>query len=130
VTIAPAASGNGAAPATAAFLDQYFSTIDSHDYLGYTALLAPDEQAPSSSQFDSGYGSTSDSNETLSGISAGPNGEVVAQVTFTSHQDPSASPTGTSCDTWAIRLYLEPASGSYLIGPPPSGYHAGYKACS
>lgn len=130
VTIAPAASGNSAAQRITAFLDQYFDAINSHDYGAYTALLAPDEQAPSPSQFDSGYGSTTDTDETLRAISAGPDGEVVAHVTLTSHQDPSQSPTGTSCDTWAVSLYLVPDSGSYLIGKPPSSYRAGYKACS
>jgi hypothetical protein len=128
--IVPPASGNSAAQRITAFLGRYFHAVNSHDYHAYTALLARDEQSPSPSQFDRGYGSTTDTDETLHAISAGPDGEVVAHVTFTSHQDPSQSPTGTNCDTWAVSLYLMPDSGSYLIGKPPSSYRAGYKACS
>ncbi|HEX6452084.1 MAG TPA: nuclear transport factor 2 family protein [Trebonia sp.] len=113
-----------------AFLDQYFHAINSHDYHAYIALLAPGEPAPSPSQFHREYGSTTDTGENLSGTSTGADGEVVAHVTFTSHQDPSQSPTGTSCDTWDVSLYLVADSGSYQIGKPPPGYRAGYKACS
>jgi hypothetical protein len=62
-------------------------------------------------------------------ISQPGSGLVSAAVTFTSHQLPSASPTGTSCTNWTIVLYLRQQSGRYLIGPAPPGYHAQYQAC-
>lgn len=130
VTIAPAASGNAAAPGIARFLEQYFNAVNSHDYRAYLALFTPDMRPSGASEFDSGDGSTTDTDEVLSGISAGPGGEVVAHLTFTSHQNPSQSPNRASCDTWDINLYLIPDSGSYLIDKPPSSYHARYKTCT
>ena len=38
-------------------------------------------------QFDKGYRSTADSNETLVGISTASDGDLAAEVTFTSHQN-------------------------------------------
>ena len=116
--------------ANASSRGKYFDDINAHNYSAYAALLAPGMQAPSSSQFASGYGSTSDTDESLRGLSAGSGGEVVARVTFTSHQEPAESPTGTNCDRWAISLYLVPESGGYQIGKPASGYHASYAYCS
>lgn len=132
VTIAPAASGNDAAEDISQFFYQYFSAVNSHDYSDYIALFAPGVQVPSSSQFDSGYGSTTDSGEVLAGISdADPGGDVVAHLTFTSHQDPSQSPNRANCDKWDVNFYLFlNLNDNYLIDTPPSGYHARYTACS
>jgi hypothetical protein len=129
VTITPEAASDPGAQNIAAFLDQYFSAINAHDYQLYVALLGPQMQAPDQSQFDSGYGSTKDSGETLTGISAGDNGDSVAQVTFTSHQNAAESPTGTTCTQWRVSLYLTSNGESYLIDQPPASYHAGYSVC-
>lgn len=129
VAISPALAGNPEAPAIAAFLDKYFSAINAHDYQAYTALLGPQTQVPDQSQFDSGYGSTTDSSETLRGISSAAGGDSAAQVTFTSHQDATESPTNTTCTKWSVSIYLTPQSGSYLLDKPPSSYLANYSAC-
>ncbi len=110
-------------------VDDYFSSINNHDYQAYTALRSPQAQTISQSQFVNGYGSTTDDGETLRTISSADNGDVVAGVTFTSHQDPSQSANNNACTAWTISLYLVPDNGSYLIDNPPSGYHAKDSAC-
>ena len=129
VAIAPAAGASLAAPKIAAFLDQYFTAINTHDYQAYVALLSPQAQGITQSQFNAGYGSTTDMAETLSGVSSAANGDSVAHVTFTSHQSAADSVTNSTCTVWSISLYLTPNAGGYLIDNPPSGYHAVYMAC-
>ncbi|HEY0719247.1 MAG TPA: hypothetical protein VGD68_16665 [Streptosporangiaceae bacterium] len=118
--------------AIAAFLDGYFSAINSHDYQSYMSLLSPQEQEEfTEAQFDSGYGSTTDSAETLTGISAAGTGDTIASLTFTSNQDTAQSvDQSESCTNWNISLYLQSNGSSYLIDPPPPDYHATHSACS
>jgi hypothetical protein len=130
VAVAPAAARDPAAPQITAFLDRYFAAINAHDYQAYVALLSPQAQGITQSQFDSGYGSTTDTDETLSEVSVAANGDYVARVVFTSHQSASESPTSTTCNVWNISLYLMPNAGGYLIDTPPSSYHAGIAVCS
>lgn len=116
----------------AAFLNQYFGAINGHDYQSYFALLTPQlQQGLTEAQFDSGYRTTTDSAETLTGIATAGNGDLAADVTFTSHQDPADSVDKTqSCTNWAITLFLTPdGNGGYLIDQHPSSYHASYQAC-
>jgi len=132
VAIGPGASQDANAPAVAAFLDRYFTAINARDYQTYSSLLSPAlQQGQTEQQFASGYRSTVDSAETLVGISTAANGDLVAAVTFTSHQNPADSPDHQhSCTDWTISLFLQPGSGGgYLIDPPPSSYHASYQAC-
>lgn len=129
VAISAAAASNPSAPQIAAFLGKYFTAINSHNYQAYEALLGPQVPGITSSQFDSGYGSTADSHETLQEISSAANGDSVAQVTFTSHQRSAESATNSACTVWNISLYLIPNADSYLIDNPPSSYHAWSAAC-
>jgi hypothetical protein len=129
VAISAAAANNPSAPQIAAFLDKYFAAINSHNYQAYEALLSPQVPGMTSSQFESGYGSTADSQETLRGISSAADGDSVAQVTFTSHQASATSATNSACTVWNISLYLIPNADSYLIDNPPSSYHAQSAAC-
>jgi hypothetical protein len=130
VAIGAGAAGQAGARPAAAFLASYFTAINRHDYHAYAGLFDPDGQLiPTAAQFRSGYRSTVDSDVTLAGLSAdGP--ELAATVTFRSHQNPADSATRTACTSWRITLYLEPDGGSYLIGPPPPGYHASFLPCS
>jgi hypothetical protein len=132
VTIAAAVSQDPNASSVATFLNQYFTAINDHDYQSYVSLLSPQEaQGLTQEQFDNGYGSTSDSAETLVGISTAANGDLIASVAFTSHQDPAESPNqDESCTDWNISLFLEQGGGGYLLDQPPSSYHASYQACS
>lgn len=126
----PAVAGNPLTPGVTDFLNSYFDAINNHDYNAYDALLGSDMTALSSTDFDNGYGTTTDSSATLTGIAKGPGGEVIASVSFISNQDPSQSPDHQSaCDKWKVRLYLMPNSGGYLETNPPSGYKAQYTSC-
>jgi hypothetical protein len=127
--IGPVAAQNPAAANIAAFLERYFAAINEHDYPAYIALRSPQLPGMTVSQFDSGYGSTADSDETLLGVSSAAGGDSVAQVTFVSHQGAASSATNSSCTAWNISLYLIPDSGSYLLDSPPPSYHAGSTAC-
>jgi len=66
---------------------------------------------------------------TLTSLTPAGSGGFAATVAFTSHQDPADSPDNSSCTNWGITLYLVPQGGNYLIGTPPSGYTASYRAC-
>lgn len=131
VTIGPAASQDPDASLVAAFVGQYFSAINAHDYQAYLSLLSPQaQQGLTQEQFDRGYRSTADSAETLVNISTAANGDLEAAVTFTSHQNPADSPDKTeSCTDWKISLFLTQSGNGYLIDAAPSGYHASYAAC-
>jgi hypothetical protein len=131
VGVAASLAGNPRTPQIVALLDSYFSDINTRSYMSYYALLNPQVQRQTSlSQFTKGFASTRDSRETLTGISAGPDGATVAAVTFTSHQGLENSVNGhESCTRWHISLYLQRSGNSYLIGKPPSSYHASYAAC-
>lgn len=120
----------GASP-VAGFLGQYFTAINTHDYQSYVSLLDPTmQQDMTVQQFDSGYRSTADSNETLTGVSTAADGDTVAAVTFTSHQDSADSVDHKeTCTDWKISLFLEQASTGYLIDQPTSSYHAAYSPC-
>src|SRR5579875_2185258 len=131
VAEAASVAGNPQTPRIGALLDSYFSAINTRNYPAYYALLSPQErQLTSQSQFSKGFATTKDRKETLQALSAGPGGTTVASVTFTSHQNPANSVDGhQSCTHWHISLYLEQSGNSYVIGKPPSSYHAGYAAC-
>jgi hypothetical protein len=129
VAIAPAVAGNATAAPIAAFLDEYFDAINNRDYQAYVALRSPQAQGLTQAQFDVGYASTTDNDETLDGISSAANGDSIAQVTFTSQQSAANSATNSTCTTWNISLYLVPTGDGYLIDNPPADYHAAYAAC-
>ncbi len=130
VTIAPDASQSQNASSVALFLGQYFTAINTHDYQSYISLLSPPvQEGLTQEQFDHGYGSTTDSAETLVSISTVADGDLDATVTFTSHQNPADSPNQESCTDWKISLFLEQDGDGYLIDEPPPGYHAASAAC-
>lgn len=114
------------------FLGQYFAAINSHDYQSYISLLSPQaQQGFTAEQFDNGFQSTVDSNETLVSISTATNGSYISAVTFTSHQNPADSVNhAEACTDWSISLFLEQDGAVYLIDQPPASYHASHTACS
>jgi hypothetical protein len=128
VSIGQAASQQASASQVAAFLDSYFEAINSRNYSLYSSLYEPSLR-PSSGNFYQGYQTTHDSGAVLTGLSSTPAG-LAASVSFTSHQNPADSATGTSCTTWDITLYLQTSGTSYLIGHPPTGYQAQDQPCS
>jgi hypothetical protein len=132
VTVSVDAERNASASSVAAFLGSYFNAINARDYQSYVSLLNPRaRQGLTAEVFYGGYKSTADSAETLVRISAAGNGDIVADLVFTSHQDPADSPDRTQpCTDWHIVMYLERDGSGYLIDRPPPDYHASYTACA
>ena len=130
VAVAAGAASNPAARRVAALLDRYFTAINRRDYAAYARLLDRRRlRSDPAASFEEGYASTTDSDETLTRISAVGSGNVAASVTFISHQKPATSLDHSSCTLWAITLYLVRHGTGYLIGTPPRGYWASYQAC-
>lgn len=131
VDVAASAAEDPQTPQVLDFLDSYFTAINSHSYQGYRALVNPAEaDALTYASFQAGYGSTRDSAETLLGISTAANGETVAKMAFTSHQNAANSVDGSqTCTNWRVLLYLEPNGNGYLLGKSPPGYHSSHEAC-
>jgi hypothetical protein len=130
VQVAAGVAGNPAAPQVEAFLNRYFSSINTRNYGEYNSLLdAQKQQGDSQSTFDSGYATTKDTNEVLTGITDTGGGSLTANVSFTSHQSPADSPDQSACDDWKISLYLVPEGGSYVMTAVPAGYTASDTAC-
>jgi hypothetical protein len=119
-----------AAPRVVAYLDRYFSAINSHDYNAYQSLLDAGQQAQDPrSAFDSGYATTRDSSEVLTGIEETGGGRLTANVTFTSRQSPGSSVDGSACNNWQVSLYLVPRGSGYVKTATPPGYQARYTDC-
>jgi hypothetical protein len=130
VAVAPAAAQDPAVQSVATFLAEYFSSINSHDFQEFIALRSPAaQQGLTQAQFDSGYNGTVDSAETLQSSSTATNGDTVAAVTFTSHQNPDSADNEESCTNWSISLFLEAGDNGYLIDDPPPAYHASSTSC-
>jgi hypothetical protein len=81
VAVAPGAASNPAAPQVTALVNSYFTAIDQHDYSAYASLFDQQmqQQNPESS-FDSGYATTTDSAETLTGNSDTDSGRGLGDV--------------------------------------------------
>jgi hypothetical protein len=131
VTVTTSAAQDSDASSVAALLDQYFTTINTHNYEAYISLhTLQAQQGLKVEQLAKGYSSTVDSSEVLTSISAAPNGDTVATFTFVSHQNPSDSVDGTeSCTDWRISLFLQQGSTGYLIGPTAPGYRSTHSPC-
>ncbi len=131
VTVAPAAATAKHSAGVIAFLNRYFKAINSHDYPAYQRLFSAGLRGGLSAEaFASGYGTTHDSAVTLTGISSTGTGQLQAAVTFTSHQQPAASPTHSSCTDWTISLYLTAQDHHYKLATPPGSYAAADRACT
>lgn len=131
VSVAPLAASSPYETAVLSFLASYFTAINDHDFAAYQQLFDPElRAAESATAFSAGYGTTTDSAITLTSIGVIGTGELVAEVTFVSHQQPAASPTDSACTRWTVSLYLLQHGGSYELQQPPAGYLASYTACS
>jgi hypothetical protein len=131
VSVAPLAASSPHETAVLSFLVSYFTAINDHDFTAYQQLFDPElRAAESQTAFSAGYGTTTDSAITLTSIGVIGTGELVAEVTFVSHQQPAASPTDSACTAWTVSLYLLQHDGSYELQQPSAGYQASYTACS
>jgi hypothetical protein len=130
VAVAPGVSRQAPEPRVVAYLDSYFRAINRHSYRRFALLLGPQmRQTLPAPAFYAGYRSTSDSAARLTGLSPAGGGQVEADVAFTSHQAPGATPSHSRCTRWRIVLVLAPRHGRLVLEPPPPGYHASYQAC-
>jgi hypothetical protein len=130
VSVAPGIASNPAEPAVETTLTNYFQGINTHNYAEYSSALDPQALAGEpESRFDSGYATTADSGMTLTSLASTANGGLAATVTFTSHQDPSASIDNSPCNNWTLTFFLVQQGADYLQGLPPSGYHAVHSDC-
>ena len=130
VAVAPGVSRRAPEPRVVGYLGGYFTAINRHSYRRFAVLLGPRmRQTVPASVFYAGYRTTTDSAARLTGLSPGAGGQVEADVAFTSHQAPGASPSHSGCTRWRIALVLAPQHGRLVLEPPPSGYHASYQAC-
>jgi hypothetical protein len=131
ITAEPGTASAPHATAVVAFLTRYFTAINDHDYAAYRRLFSPSLRGGlSPTAFASGYGSSKDSQATLHSISVPGAGQLDAAVTFTSHQQSTASATNSSCTDWSISLFLIRHGHSYVIESPPAGYHSTSTPCS
>jgi hypothetical protein len=130
VTVAPGIGRNPHAAQVKAYLGRYFTAINNHNYQQFQPLLGTDMRKDEpATRFYPGYQSTTDSAAVLTSISDIGPGLITAAVTFTSHQLPADTPSGTACTNWSITLYLSQHGRRYLLEPPPPGYHAVYQPC-
>lgn len=130
VAAAPSVAGVPAARTVVSLLTRFFRTINAHDYPAYRRLLDPKirpQMTPAT--FGSGYRSTVDSGATLTRLAAMADGRAAADVMFTSHQAPADSADRSSCTNWNLTLFLDRASGGYLIGASPAGYRPSHQPC-
>jgi hypothetical protein len=130
VRVAPGVAGNPEEPQVEAYLNRYFSAINTRNYSAYQSLLdAQQQQGNSRSKFDSGFATTKDSNEVLTGIQDTGGGTLTANVSFTSRQSPGDSVDGSACNNWRISLFLVSHGTSYVMTAAPASYQAGYTDC-
>src|SRR5215468_9527929 len=127
VAVSAAAAQQPGEQQVVSFLQSYFTAINNHDY-GQYASLVTSSQRPTPAEFENGFGTTTDSNATLTGLVPYGTG-MAATVKFTSNQSPSASPDGASCDAWHITLFLQPHGNGYRIGQAAPDYRARYRPC-
>jgi len=129
VAVAPGLTSTPAIANIEQFANRYFTAINRHNYAQYSALLDPKEAAgTSAATFNSGYASVADSNITLTAVSES-KGQVVANLTFTSRQNPADSVDGSACNQWDLSLYLVQQGNGYLITAAPADYRATYTDC-
>ena len=130
VAVAAGAATAPDARPVVSFLTRYFTAINDHDYRAYLRLYSPAIRGSLTPKaFSAGYGTTRDSLATLRHIGVIGLGQLVAVVTFTSHQQPGQSASRSACTRWRISLYLIRAGGGYLLQTPPTGYLASFRAC-
>ena len=121
---------NPAEPEVEAYLNRYFNAINTRNYSEYNSLLdAEKQQSDSESSFDSGFATTKDTDEVLTGITDTDGGSVTANVSFTSHQSSSDSVNQNACTNWHVSLYLVPQGNGYVMTTAPADYKAAYTDC-
>jgi WD40 repeat protein len=130
VALAASASSAPEADKVRQFAVKYFTAINHHNYNQFIALLNAQQQTENSrSAFESGYASVTDYGAIITGITAGPARQVVANLTFASLQNPADSVDNSACDQWNISFYLVQQGNGYVMTAAPADYHASFTDC-
>jgi hypothetical protein len=131
VPVAPGVANDARTAAVDAFVTEYFTAINAHNYYRYLSLIRPaDRHSWTLQEFENGYSSTTDSQEMLVSITDYGSGVTGATLSFISHQLPSQSATNSSCTDWqSVTLFLNQSGGRYFIGTQLPGYQPQYSAC-
>jgi hypothetical protein len=130
VRVAAGVAANPDEPQVDAYLNRYFNAINTRNYSEYNSLLdAQKQQADSQSGFDSGFATTKDSNEVLTGIENTGGGTLTANVSFTSRQSPADSIDQSACNDWQLSVFLVAQGSGYVMTAAPAGYQASYTDC-
>ena len=130
VSVTDIANQSPAAPAVVAVVTHYVAAINSHNFRAYRRLFASTSRSSlTRSGFVQGYGTTHDSRVMLRRIGGTVPGELTAVLSFTSHQQPGQSPTGTACTRWRITLFLVNQGQQYFLVAPPSSYTPTFRTC-
>ncbi len=112
----------------------YFGGIDSKDFArAYAVLSAANRARLSYAKFTSGSATSADTAITVESLQLNPDGSVVADVGFISHQAAASGPRpGETCTAWSLSYGLVPAPGgavvTYLIDSA-SAIGAGSQPC-
>jgi hypothetical protein len=129
VAISETAAANPAATAVVALLTSYFTAINEHDYAAYkkvhTKALRSDM---TEGEFTKGYKSTQDSAIVITELGTGPDGRLMATVTFTSTQNATDGRDQQACTNWTVGKFLQKEGSSYRIGKGLKGF-ANYATC-
>jgi len=128
----PAATASGAPHErqVLSLLERYFGAINAHDFPAYQKLFRPGlRSALSAAAFGSEYGSATDSDAILRGITPISSVRFAALVTFINHQQPGSGSASTSCTDWSVRLYLLREDGRYVLAKPPASYRPSTRSC-
>jgi hypothetical protein len=129
VAISETAASNPAAAAVVALLTSYFTAINGHDYAAYkkvhTKALRSDM---TEGEFTKGYKSTQDSEIVITDLGTGPDGRLMASVTFTSTQNATDGRDKQTCTKWTVGKFLQREGSAYRIGQGLKGF-ADYSSC-
>jgi hypothetical protein len=102
-------------------LSRYFGAINTQDFAAYQRLFSSSVRASlSQTDFFTTYGSSRDTQATLQSVRFVSQQLQEANVTYISHQQPVASPTGATCNRWDVTLYLSHEAGQLVIASSPS----------
>jgi hypothetical protein len=117
-------TGDWRGTTVAALFDAHFSSINNRDYATAASYFDPsgvvDPTDPTEvAAFGEDMSTTTDSDVTLWTVTEGPDGAVLARVTFRSTQQPGYGPPGRSAETctdWDVTYVLRPTTdGAYRI---------------
>jgi hypothetical protein len=129
VAISETAATNPAAAAVVALLTSYFTAINDHDYAAYkkvhTKALRSDM---TEAEFTKGYRSTQDSEIVITDLGTGPDGRLMASVTFISTQDAADGRDQQGCTKWTVGKFLQREGSAYRIGQGLKGF-ADHSSC-